>query len=104
MGGNSLQAFKTVSLLSTAHNIILPITKLYQLPVISKIVNYLKPSTATKQQKTPAVIDIDPQQPIAIIGMAGKFPGANTIDELWEVLRTGKETTSFFKKEELVLD
>lgn len=101
LGGNSLLAFKTVSLLSTAHNIILPITKLYQLPVISKIVNYLKPSTATKQQKTPAVIDIDPQQPIAIIGMAGKFPGANTIDELWEVLRTGKETTSFFKKEEL---
>ena len=38
---------------------------------------------------------------IAIIGMAGRFPGANSIQELWDVLRAGKETISFFTPEEL---
>ncbi|MEO6499939.1 MAG: polyketide synthase, partial [Mucilaginibacter sp.] len=38
---------------------------------------------------------------VAIIGMAGRFPGANTIEELWENLKSGKETVSFFTKSEL---
>lgn len=33
--------------------------------------------------------------------MAGRFPGAKSIDELWDVLKNGKETTSFFTYEEL---
>ena len=33
--------------------------------------------------------------------MAGRFPGANSIDELWDVLKNGKETISFFTPEEL---
>jgi amino acid adenylation domain-containing protein len=101
LGGNSLLAFKTVSLLAENYQLTLPITKLYQLPVISKIASYLNPAAGHKQKKNQALLDIDPQEPIAIIGMAGKFPGANTIEELWEVLRTGKETTSFFRAEEL---
>ncbi len=39
---------------------------------------------------------------IAIIGMAGKFPGAQNINMFWENLRNGKETISFFSKEELM--
>src|SRR5690606_28430526 len=38
---------------------------------------------------------------VAVIGMAGRFPGANTIQELWDVLKNGKETISFFSLEEL---
>jgi acyl transferase domain-containing protein len=33
--------------------------------------------------------------------MAARFPGANTIAELWNVLIEGRETTSFFEDEEL---
>ncbi|MCY7359337.1 MAG: type I polyketide synthase, partial [Rudanella sp.] len=39
--------------------------------------------------------------PIAIIGMAGRFPGASTIDELWQVLVEGRETIRFFSPDEL---
>jgi acyl transferase domain-containing protein len=39
---------------------------------------------------------------IAIIGMAGRFPGAGTIDELWQNLRGGVESISFFTDEEAV--
>lgn len=40
-------------------------------------------------------------QEIAIIGMAGRFPGAGNIDEFWRNLRDGVESISFFSKEEL---
>ncbi len=39
---------------------------------------------------------------IAIIGMAGRFPGANTIDELWDNLKNGVESITFFSDEELL--
>src|SRR5690606_29975718 len=43
----------------------------------------------------------DQNNNIAIIGMAGKFPGASSIDELWNLLHSGKETVKFFTNEEL---
>ncbi|MBW4617792.1 MAG: SDR family NAD(P)-dependent oxidoreductase [Cyanosarcina radialis HA8281-LM2] len=39
---------------------------------------------------------------IAIIGMAGRFPGAKNIDEFWENLRDGIESISWFTDEELL--
>ncbi|MGH7271705.1 MAG: aminotransferase class III-fold pyridoxal phosphate-dependent enzyme, partial [Polyangiaceae bacterium] len=39
--------------------------------------------------------------PIAIVGMACRYPGARTIEELWSVLREGRETVRFFRDEEI---
>lgn len=38
---------------------------------------------------------------IAIVGMAGRFPRANNIEELWQNLRDGVESIRFFSQEEL---
>ena len=38
---------------------------------------------------------------IAIIGMAGRFPGAKDIDQFWQNLRDGVESISFFSDEEV---
>jgi acyl transferase domain-containing protein len=38
---------------------------------------------------------------IAVIGMAGRFPGARNIDEFWQNLRSGVESVKFFSDEEL---
>ncbi len=38
---------------------------------------------------------------IAVIGMAGRFPGAGNIREFWENLEKGVESISFFTEEEL---
>src|SRR3972149_3105073 len=38
---------------------------------------------------------------IAIIGMAGQFPGARSVDEFWQNLRDGLESVTFFSDEEL---
>ena len=41
---------------------------------------------------------------LAIIGMAGRFPQAQNLDEFWEKLRSGTELISFFSDEELLAD
>ncbi|HKS30078.1 MAG TPA: beta-ketoacyl synthase N-terminal-like domain-containing protein [Pyrinomonadaceae bacterium] len=38
---------------------------------------------------------------IAIIGMSGRFPGAQSVAEFWENLREGRESISFFTEDEL---
>lgn len=40
---------------------------------------------------------------VAIIGLAGRFPGAKNVDEYWQNLREGKETISSFSNDELLL-
>jgi amino acid adenylation domain-containing protein len=41
-------------------------------------------------------------EPIAVIGMAGRFPGARDVAELWQNLRQGKESIRFFTADELL--
>ncbi|MDF5719756.1 MAG: SDR family oxidoreductase [Rhizonema sp. PD37] len=44
----------------------------------------------------------DSSKGIAIIGMAGRFPGAKSTDEFWVNLCEGRESISFFTDEELL--
>lgn len=44
----------------------------------------------------------DSVQGVAIVGMAGRFPGAKNTDEFWRNLRAGVETVTFFSEEELI--
>jgi acyl transferase domain-containing protein/SAM-dependent methyltransferase/acyl carrier protein len=39
---------------------------------------------------------------LAIVGMAGRFPGARDIDEFWRNLQAGAECITFFSEEELI--
>ena len=102
MGGTSLLAQRVSTKLRQKFNLEIPVTKIYQYPTIFELFTYLENDTR----------DIDPlnfsqskqdrqSRDVAIIGMAGRFPGADSINELWEVLKEGKETITFFKPEEL---
>ena len=42
-----------------------------------------------------------PMEPIAIVGMAGRFPGAADLRQHWDNLRRGVEAITFFSDEEL---
>ncbi|SDD32133.1 amino acid adenylation domain-containing protein [Mucilaginibacter pineti] len=102
LGGNSLLALKTVATLKQELNLDVPITKLYQYPTITGLVNFLSGNSKTTPLLSKKKIKTDnTNQDIAIIGMAGRFPGANTIDEFWELLSEGRESTSFFTADEL---
>ncbi|MFN6571975.1 polyketide synthase [Dendronalium sp. ChiSLP03b] len=46
--------------------------------------------------------NLNEQNQIAVIGMAGRFPGAKNVDIFWQNIRDGVESISFFTDEELV--
>ncbi|MEP7308967.1 MAG: SDR family NAD(P)-dependent oxidoreductase [Acidobacteriota bacterium] len=43
-----------------------------------------------------------PDNAVAVIGMAGRFPGARTLEDLWAVVQDGRECLTFFTPEELI--
>ena len=42
-----------------------------------------------------------PMEPIAIVGMTGRFPGAENVEQYWDNLRDGVESITFFSDAEL---
>jgi amino acid adenylation domain-containing protein len=100
IGGNSLLAQRTVSELRLQYGYKLPVTKLYQFPTVAGIAAFFDKGTVKAKDKIKKSVS-DQSRDIAIIGMAGKFPGINSIEEYWDILVEGKETTTFFSQEEL---
>jgi amino acid adenylation domain-containing protein len=102
LGGTSLLAQKLIAMFKQNHGYHIPITKLYQFPSIDGLSNYLNSNKDKRILKSIINEESDnSSKDIAIIGMAGRFPGAKTIEELWDVLKEGKETISFFSEEQL---
>jgi phthiocerol/phenolphthiocerol synthesis type-I polyketide synthase E len=52
----------------------------------------------------PIRAQIRPQTPVAIIGMAARFPGAAHVDEFWRNLEDGVESLHTFSESELVAE
>ena len=50
------------------------------------------------------MVDDHVSSEVAVIGFAGRFPGARNTDEFWRNLREGVESISFFTPEELGLE
>lgn len=101
LGGNSLKAQKVLAELRQLGNLDLPIIKMYQLPTIAQIAAYFVKDKGSKQQVAQETDSPKSSKDVAIVGMALRLPGANTPEEFLEILQEGRDTISFFKKEEL---
>ncbi|AYL95861.1 polyketide synthase [Mucilaginibacter celer] len=101
LGGNSLLALKTVAVLKQRFGYEVAITKLYQYPTIAGIANLISGADKQTFTSTKKIKAADHNSDVAIIGMAGRFPGADTIEQFWQLLAEGREGTSFFSEEEL---
>ena len=44
------------------------------------------------------------EDPIAIVGMSGRFPHANNLKEFWELLKNGKNTITELSNDRWKLD
>ncbi|GCE31287.1 hypothetical protein KDA_67710 [Dictyobacter alpinus] len=110
LGGNSLIALQVIAKLKKTLHIQIPAVALFEAPTISTLVHYLlpdgdvqRPVAATDlliERRSQARQNIE-QQDIAIVSMAGRFPGASNVNEFWENLRNGVESITFFSDEEL---
>ncbi|MGV3559415.1 amino acid adenylation domain-containing protein [Larkinella arboricola] len=102
LGGTSILSVKCVSLLKQQFKRDLSVTKIYTYPTVRALSRFMdgEPNTVAPNAKTRTVNRQHPQD-VAVIGMAGRFPGADTVAELWDLLKQGKETTRFFTDSEL---
>ncbi|HXB21781.1 MAG TPA: SDR family NAD(P)-dependent oxidoreductase [Candidatus Solibacter sp.] len=108
LGGNSLLGLQLVSELSQELDIqIAPVT-LFEFPTVRALTQHLNPEADQQSEQAQQISERRKQSretkrsEIAIIGMAGRFPGADNIEEFWKNLYDGKETVSFFTDEELL--
>lgn len=110
LGGNSLLALKFIAELRQEHQLDLPVVKMYQHPDIFSLTKFLGNDSSSKsfyqsaQERYATGVKgriENVEDGIAVIGMSGRFPGAKNVNELWKNLLDGKETVSFFRKEEL---
>lgn len=103
LGGTSLLAVQSVLALRDALGRDLPVVRLFQFPSARSLARHLEGATTedpyqAAQERARRAGEHDA---IAIIGMAGRFPGARTVDELWRNLCAGRESVSFFAPDEL---
>ncbi|MCP4178787.1 MAG: amino acid adenylation domain-containing protein, partial [bacterium] len=112
VGGNSLLLIRLVSKLSIVFDIEISITNIFKYPTIKKLSNYIKElklekspilqSNTDSKKRMQNVEKINGNSDIAIIGMSGKFPGSENIEEFWENLENGNECITFFDDEDLL--
>ncbi|NDC40578.1 MAG: aminotransferase class III-fold pyridoxal phosphate-dependent enzyme, partial [Chitinophagia bacterium] len=98
LGGSSLLAQKTVALLRDRHNLNVPVVKLYQFPTIAQLAAFIDGKTATRRAKP---MKQAAGGEVAVIGMQCRFPGAANVEAFWDNLINGRETTTFFREDEL---
>jgi len=116
LGGNSLAAVRMVGHYHTRFGREIPPVKVFQYPTIAKLSRFLEESETKSdflaEAENRARYQRNPQHgshegngsardAVAVIGMAGRFPGAANLDQLWRNLCNSVESISFFTPEEL---
>ncbi|MET1161903.1 MAG: amino acid adenylation domain-containing protein, partial [Pseudoxanthomonas sp.] len=96
LGGDSLLAIRLLHQLRVSGTADFTPTRLFEAPTPARLAN--AETVAVQGTDTaPALVD----EPIAIVGMAGRFPGADDIEAFWNNLCEGTESIRMFSPEEI---
>jgi amino acid adenylation domain-containing protein len=113
-GGTSLLATVLVSrineMLRRENQTELPIASIFEHPTLRAMTSLVVGKRSSEPESTSPTLpaasaksstDSIPSSAIAIIGMTGRFPGANSVEEFWTNLAGGVESITFFDREQL---
>lgn len=110
LGGTSLAVVRMAGLYHQRFGHDIPPIKVFQHPSIARLARFVEggdaPVKSIEQAERRArdanrAPDDRSSDAVAIVGMVGRFPGADNIDQLWRNLCDGVESISFFTPEEL---
>jgi acyl transferase domain-containing protein/acyl carrier protein len=109
LGGHSLLMVRVHSLLRERFGDELSLVDLFTYPTVESLAKHIlggraeagqaarpEPQAEAAREAESASTDI------AVIAMAGRFPGARNLEEFWELLREGREVIKRFSAEELI--
>ncbi|MGD2088255.1 MAG: amino acid adenylation domain-containing protein [Candidatus Aminicenantes bacterium] len=119
LGGTSLDIFKVNTRIKEEFEMQIPVVSMFKYSTVRSLVRFLDEELGVKgisSLESKEVLDTivkgqdklrtwDKKETgfeIAVIGMAGVFPGAGNIDEFWGNLKNGIDSIGFFTKEELL--
>ncbi|MFL6335978.1 MAG: amino acid adenylation domain-containing protein [Pyrinomonadaceae bacterium] len=108
LGGHSLLLVQVRDRLRELFGREVPIIELFRHPTVSSLAEFLSSrgdaaapdARAGLRAARPAAKGAG-ESGVAIIGMAGRFPGARNLEEFWENLRDGVESIRHFSDDEL---
>jgi acyl transferase domain-containing protein len=103
LGGTSLLGMRLSAEIQKRYDPDFRTVMLHQYSTVRALVQYLGRDNDKDIVSQPLIAPPSYTQTdgIAIVGMAGQFPGANSVEELWQNLCAGIESTTFFKDAEL---
>ncbi len=108
LGGHSLLIAKLRHKIAEVLGLQISIVDIFQYPTIQTLAKYLlernqgqKQNSKYKSNSIEPTASTELTKEIAIIGMAGRFPGAENIDEFWQNLHDGVESIVKLSDEEL---
>lgn len=100
LGGHSLLLIRLHAYLTEELGANLDIIDLFRYPTVAAQARAISGKTAAPEK--PISSAVYASNDIAVIGMAGCFPDAEDIDTFWRNLEAGKESISFFSREQLL--
>ena len=108
LGGSSILGMQLIARVQSQFNSSLRPVQLYQFPTIRTMARWLDQEARQSHlpNQSPAAVSApsdgsSPSGDIAIVGMVGRFPGANSIEALWQNLSAGVESITVFTQAEL---
>ena len=101
LGGHSLLMLQVRNQLQKALDQKIAIADLFQFPTIASLSRHLAPESASIPEPKTQPLQT-PVSDIAVIGMSGRFPGAETIEQYWQNLKNDVESITFFTAQELI--
>ncbi|CAN7451819.1 amino acid adenylation domain-containing protein [Duganella sp. LjRoot269] len=113
VGGHSMSIVEVEVLLEENLGLTVPTMDLFRFPTIRALANHLRTSLSQGQDMDAQSRERRPTVPpaafiapagteIAIVGMAGKFPGAANVEEFWRNLRAGTESITELTEQQLL--
>ncbi|MFE5584776.1 SDR family NAD(P)-dependent oxidoreductase [Kitasatospora sp. NPDC056531] len=110
LGLDSISAVDLAARLSEAFTVPVQVADVFDHPTVGRLADHLlgtRPAGTPEPQGAPAVAapvaaatepraeqparQAGDHEPIAIVGMAGRFPSADSVEEFWQLLREGRD-------------
>lgn len=103
LGGDSLSAARLSGVLAERFGISFPVIDVFQFSTLRDMAGH-----CSSREATAGPVAVAARRPrradttkLAVVGMAGHFPGAQTIEAFWENLKNGTDSLTTFSAEQL---
>ncbi|MET0330180.1 MAG: amino acid adenylation domain-containing protein [Dyella sp.] len=103
LGGNSLLAVKALTRVHDELSTLPSIVAFFAEPTPAALAALIegRSDTAALAGRLSHAPRGEPTEPVAIIAMSGRFPGASSVEAFWDNLCQGRESISFFSPDQL---